>query len=146
MNKYRKKPVIVDAIQWTGTNKVAVQHFVGRYLDLTPRGLVIPTLEGDHFASVGDYIIKGVKGEFYPCKPDIFYKTYEELYSSTQVDPRCKLTVNAVGFDYIHRGLVLLEARFNDGQHHDQLIEVQKLKEDLADEYLEYLKGANHED
>ena len=42
-------------------------------------GLIIKTLEGEHLASIGDYIIKGVKGEFYPCKPDIFEQTYEEL-------------------------------------------------------------------
>jgi hypothetical protein len=42
-------------------------------------GLVIKTLEGEHLASIGDYIIKGVNGEFYPCKPDIFHKTYEEV-------------------------------------------------------------------
>ena len=41
--------------------------------------LIIPTLEGDHEASVGDYIIKGVQGEFYPCKPDIFKQTYEKI-------------------------------------------------------------------
>lgn len=42
-------------------------------------GLIIRTMEGEHIASVGDYIIKGVAGEFYPCKPDIFEKTYEEV-------------------------------------------------------------------
>lgn len=78
VKRYRKKPVEVLAMEWTGKNKVDIQRFVGRYLDLTTRGLVIPTLEGNHFASVGDFIIQGVKGEFYPCKPDIFWKTYEE--------------------------------------------------------------------
>jgi hypothetical protein len=47
------------------------------YLDKVYKGLRIPTYEGYVFASVGDYIIKGVEGEFYPCKPDIFEKTYE---------------------------------------------------------------------
>ena len=77
VKRYRKKPVEIVAMEWTGENKVDVQRFVGRYLDLLPRGLKIPTLEGDMFASVGDYIIQGVNGEFYPCKPDIFWKTYE---------------------------------------------------------------------
>ena len=77
--KYRKKPIIVEAVQWTGNNKIEIQHFMDRYVDeiLISSQLIIPTLEGDHFASVGDYIIKGVHGEFYPCKPDIFEKTYE---------------------------------------------------------------------
>ncbi len=75
--KYRKKPVVVEAIQYNGKNKVEIQLFVNMYLDETSKGLKIPTLEGDMFASVGDYIIKGVKGEFYPCKPDIFEQTYE---------------------------------------------------------------------
>ena len=76
--RYRKKPVVIEAVQYNGKNKVEVQIFMGRYLDEFPKGLKIPTLEGDMFASVGDYIIKSVKGEFYPCKPDIFEQTYEE--------------------------------------------------------------------
>lgn len=44
-----------------------------------PGGLVIKTLEGEHLANIGDYIIRGVHGEFYPCKPDIFRETYEEV-------------------------------------------------------------------
>ena len=47
-------------------------------------GLIIKTLEGEHLASIGDYIIKGVKGEFYPCKPDIFEQTYEQLKGGTE--------------------------------------------------------------
>ena len=60
VRKYRKKPVVVEAYQ-------------------TDREMIIHTLEGDHHASVGDYIITGVKGEQYPCKPDIFAKTYEPV-------------------------------------------------------------------
>ena len=75
--RYRKKPVVVEAIQYNGKNKVEIQLFMNMYLDQTSKGLKIPTLEGDMFASVGDYIIKGVQGEFYPCKPDIFEQTYE---------------------------------------------------------------------
>jgi len=67
--RYRKKPVVIDAVQWTGTNHR------GRFRG----GLVIKTLEGEHLANIGDYIIKGVHGEFYPCKPDIFRETYEEV-------------------------------------------------------------------
>ena len=87
VKRYRKKPVEILAMEWTGDNKVDVQRFVGRYLDLLPRGLKIPTLEGDMFASVGDYIIQGVNGEFYPCKPDVFAKTYEPAESAADVVP-----------------------------------------------------------
>ena len=79
VKRYRKKPVEVLAVQFNGENKVEIQEFVGKYLDQTVKGLIIPTLEGDLIASAGDYIIQGVNGEFYPCKPDIFQKTYETV-------------------------------------------------------------------
>lgn len=76
---YRKKPVVIEAVQWTGENHAEMCEFIDpEVFEIIPRvGLVIHTLEGDHHASPGDYIIKGVNGEFYPCKPDIFTKTYE---------------------------------------------------------------------
>lgn len=76
---YRKKPVVIEAVQWTGENHAEMCEFIDpEVFEIIPRvGLVIHTLEGDHHASPGDYIIKGVNGEFYPCKPDIFVKTYE---------------------------------------------------------------------
>ena len=76
---YRKKPVTVEAVQWTGENHAEMCEFIdSEVFEIIPRvGLVIHTLEGVHHASPGDYIIKGVNGEFYPCKPDIFAKTYE---------------------------------------------------------------------
>lgn len=79
MVKYRKKPVEIEAIQWTGLNKVEIESFMDRHLTAYNGGtsLNIPTLEGVMQASPGDFIIKGVNGEFYPCKPDIFEKTYE---------------------------------------------------------------------
>lgn len=78
--KYVKKPVVIEAVRWDGNNKVEIQQFMNRYLDENTicHHLIIQTLEGNHIASAGDYIIKGIKGEFYPCKPDIFWKTYEE--------------------------------------------------------------------
>lgn len=83
--KYRKKPVVIEAVQFNGpedipkihrfcpsaTSQINNETFETRF--------IIPTLEGDHIAKQGDYIIKGVKGEFYPCKPDIFEMTYEAL-------------------------------------------------------------------
>ena len=76
---YRKKPVVVEAVQWTGENHAEMCEFIDpEVFEIKPKeGLIIHTLEGDHHASPGDYIIKGVNGEFYPCKPDIFAKTYE---------------------------------------------------------------------
>ena len=77
--KYRKKPVVIEAIQWTGKNLPEIDNFIGKIVDNKETTLVIHTLEGDMEASIGDYIIKGINGEFYPCKPDIFDKTYEEV-------------------------------------------------------------------
>lgn len=95
--KFRKKPVVIDALQWEGTEESlgAVLSFIQdghENFDHLPRDpkdphihqgigfttgeIYIPTLEGTMTARVGDWIIRGVNGEFYPCKPDIFEKTY----------------------------------------------------------------------
>ena len=88
--KYRKLPVEIEAVQWNGINLEEIKLFVGESLKYeicdtawqVGKGkphvdMKIHTLEGDHDCTTGDYIIKGVAGEFYPCKPDIFEKTYE---------------------------------------------------------------------
>jgi len=93
--KVRKKPVIVEAVQlrWDTWSEMCEFAGVGKLVDGKPEGtmkdiegkplgkdeigLFIPTLEGLHLARENDWIIKGVNGEFYPCKPDIFEKTYE---------------------------------------------------------------------
>ena len=86
IRKFRKKPIVIEAIQWTGKNYVEISKFIGyrpKYKDLVGNEinqLEIVTLEGMHIATVNDWIIKGVQGEFYPCKPDIFEKTYEEVF------------------------------------------------------------------
>lgn len=82
MAKYRKKPVVIEARKLTTSNLEQVESWCQgsiRGVNLPPseRVIEIQTLEGDMRASVGDYVIKGVNGEFYPCKPDIFAKTYE---------------------------------------------------------------------
>lgn len=102
MNKYIKKPVVIEAIQLKVNNFDDVCNFMGR----TPEpkhnpdfgidehgntnepylGVYIDTLEGKMFANYGDYIIKGVNGEFYPCKPDIFEKTYKKADNSSTMD------------------------------------------------------------
>lgn len=78
MAKYRKKPVVIEAIQWNGENTMEILKWVGDKAYLHD-SIYIKTLEGDHKATIGDYIIKGIKGEFYPCKPDIFKATYEKV-------------------------------------------------------------------
>jgi hypothetical protein len=89
--KYRKKPVIIEAIQFEDNSDriIEIHEFMGgdtirvNYEDKDNPYLKIETLEGIMKASVGDYIIKGVNGEFYPCKPDIFEKTYERVIDET---------------------------------------------------------------
>ena len=79
MAKYRKKPVVIDAVQWTGFNLQEMREFLPHHLSGEDNSLNIKTLEGVMRADKGDWIIKGVKGEFYPCKPDIFEQTYEPV-------------------------------------------------------------------
>lgn len=79
MRSFRKRPVVIQAVQWTGSNSVEVLTFLGGAGWWNQTGPIIETLEGELHAAVGDYIIKGVSGEFYPCKPDIFEQTYEEV-------------------------------------------------------------------
>jgi hypothetical protein len=90
MAQYRKKPVAIEAIQWDGINYEEIQTFSNskiKYYEWFQHNdsgvninmLSIFTLEGKMEASIGDFIIKGVKGEFYPCKPDIFELTYEKI-------------------------------------------------------------------
>lgn len=83
MPKFVKKPVEVDAVVFDGNIKTVIDFMEssdsdGRF-EMRDGGLYIKTLEGEHLASVGDYIIRGVKGEYYPCKPDIFAMTYDRV-------------------------------------------------------------------
>ena len=85
MAKYKKKPVVIDACQFDG-NIRSIDDFpiseVGKFKVSSENGqyyLIIPTLEGDLKAVAGDWIIKGVKGEYYPCKPDVFNMSYERI-------------------------------------------------------------------
>lgn len=86
--KYRKKPVIIEAFQWTGGAEQGedpdwvVKAIMDGDAWFENQGtpsvkFMIRTLEGVHEASIGDYIIRGIAGEIYPCKPDIFEATYE---------------------------------------------------------------------
>jgi len=75
---FRKKPVVIEAIQFTG-NFDEIEKCIGGDAELRDGELVVATLEGPLRASLDDWIIKGIKGEFYPCKPDIFEATYERV-------------------------------------------------------------------
>lgn len=80
--RYRKKPIEIEALRFDGTNAQMIVRWMGaRYVSTGVNGdiLHIETLEGVMRADIGDWIICGVKGEFYPCKPDIFAATYEAV-------------------------------------------------------------------
>ena len=84
MPKFRKKPVEIDAVLWDGNMTTVEPLLIGSSCesveqDLGDPALLIPTLEGTMRAEVGDWIIRGVKGEIYPCKPDIFAATYDAV-------------------------------------------------------------------
>lgn len=81
VKQYRKKPVVIQAIQYDGFHTGAINDFCGNKVrePVGEQYLEIETLEGVMRANAGDYIIRGVNGEFYLCKPDIFEKTYEEV-------------------------------------------------------------------
>ena len=86
MKEFRKKPVVIRAIHFTDENKDIVYNTLSEIKqNITPSFnkdvpcLIIPTLEGEMIANLGDWIIQGIKGELYPCKPDIFEATYEEV-------------------------------------------------------------------
>lgn len=74
---FRKKPVVIEAVQFKNGNFDEIEKFVGGDAAFSNGKLIVATLEGPLNASNEDWIIKGVKGEFYPCKPDIFAATYE---------------------------------------------------------------------
>ena len=80
MAKYRKLPVVIDAFRWM-IDEVPDwwKSAKGITINVDTESAFIPTLEGTHEAKVGDYIIRGIDGELYPCKPDIFKRTYEPV-------------------------------------------------------------------
>ena len=81
MAQYRKKPVVIEAVQWDG--KLQTLNIFPKEdtenVELRDGDLYIQTLEGEMKCNISDYIIRGIKGEYYPCKPDIFEATYEKL-------------------------------------------------------------------
>ena len=117
MKKYVKKPVVVQAVEYNGANKKEIEAFVEKKLDTVytelkePLELKIPTLEGDMKASKGDYIIKGINGEFYPCKPDVFEKTYDVIENAerpqTFGEKAVGITFNPSGSDEVYEAKML---------------------------------------
>ena len=84
VKQYRKNPVVIEAILYTGENKAEIYEWMSKTpdeLETKTAGfeLWIETFEGTIYGSAGDYIIKGVAGEFYPCKPEIFFETYTQV-------------------------------------------------------------------
>ena len=117
MKRYVKNPVVVQAVEYNGANKEEIEAFVEKKLDTVytelkePLELKIPTLEGDMKASKGDYIIKGINGEFYPCKPDIFEKTYDVVENAerpqTFGEKAVGITFNPSGSDEVYEAKML---------------------------------------
>ena len=117
MKRYVKKPVVVQAVEYNGANKEEIEAFVEKKLDTVytelkePLELKIPTLEGDMKASKGDYIIKGINGEFYPCKPDVFEKTYDIIENAerpqTFGEKAVGITFNPSSSDEVHEAKML---------------------------------------
>ena len=116
MKKFVKKPVVIEACQFDGANITEVENFVGKKLPTVISSnedtqLVIPTLEGDMKVSKGDYVIKGVNGEFYPCKPDVFEKTYDVVENAerpqTFGEKAVGITFNPSGSDEVYEAKML---------------------------------------
>ena len=116
MQKFVKKPVVIEAIQYDGANITEVENFVGGKLPTVMNSnkdtqLVVSTLEGDMKISKKDYVIKGVNGEFYPCKPDVFEKTYDvvEIVERPQTfgEKAVGITFNPSGADEVYEAKML---------------------------------------
>ena len=116
MQKFVKKPVVIEAIQYDGANITEIETFVGGKLPTVMNSnkdaqLVVSTLEGDMKISKKDYVIKGVNGEFYPCKPDIFEKTYDvvEIVERPQTfgEKAVGITFNPSGADEVYEAKLL---------------------------------------
>ena len=116
MQKFVKKPVVIEACQFDGANITEIENFVGKKLPTVISSnedtqLVIPTLEGDMKVSKGAYVIKGIKGEFYPCKPDVFEKTYDVVEDGVRPqtfgEKAVGITFNPSGSDEVHEAKML---------------------------------------
>ena len=77
--KFRKKPVVIEAIQWTGANRTEIRAFCPNLMITLVGNVLIITHEGTMTGNLGDWIVRGTAGEFYPCKPDIFAEVHEAI-------------------------------------------------------------------
>lgn len=124
MPKFRKRPVVIEAFKWTGDinqkedpewmNK-AIQDGTAWFNDKGTENctLEIKTLEGNHTAKRGDYIIQGIQGELYPCKPDIFAKTYERVDVPTAIDRRVTNGLFTTKYTEVYGGNEVFNALHN---------------------------------
>ena len=121
MQKFVKKPVVVEAIQYNGINITEIESFVGAKLPTVwtsdDTQLIIPTLEGNMKVSKGDYIIKGIKGEFYPCKPDVFKSTYNVVEDNNGIlsegEKRIRTTFNVSALKTVDSAKQLMAEAIN---------------------------------
>ena len=123
MQKFVKKPVVIEAVEYNGANKEEIEAFVGKKLDTIytelkePLELKIPTLEGDMKVSKGDYVIKGIKGEFYPCKPDIFKSTYNVVEDNNGIlsegEKRVRTNFNVLSLETVNVAKQLMAEAIN---------------------------------
>ena len=122
MQKFVKKPVVIEAIQYNGINITEIESFVGAklptvWLSVEDTQLVIPTLEGDMKVSKGDYVIKGIKGEFYPCKPDVFKSTYNVVEDNNGIlsegEKRVRTTFNVLSLETVDIAKQLMAEAIN---------------------------------
>ena len=145
MKRYRKKPIEIEAVQWTGSNLEEIKSFVGESLqyDIVDAAwkvgkgvpcvhVVIKTLEGDHVCSEGDYIIKGIKGELYPCKPDIFAATYED--PSADVAPKSEVEQLRLENQILSQNA---DTAFQDGLNEAQDLYAEQIRSEVAREIFE---------
>ena len=122
MQKFVKKPVVIEAIQYNGINITEIESFVGAklptvWLSVEDTQLIIPTLEGDMKVSKGDYVIKGIKGEFYPCKPDVFKSTYNVVEDNNGIlsegEKRVRTTFNVLSLETVDIAKQLMAEAIN---------------------------------
>ena len=112
MKRYVKKPIVVEAVQYNGNNVQEILNFCGGAVVVRMLSeITIKTLEGPLHVSEGDFIIKGVEGEFYPCKPDIFEKTYDVVEDGVRLqtfgEKAVGITFNPSGSDEVYEAKML---------------------------------------
>ena len=108
VSKYRKRPVVIEAVRYDGHNHEEIGAFAGENVSLEGGILFVRTLENRRLeADRGDWIIKGIKGEFYPCKPDIFAATYEPA-TQTSAPEAVEEAISRIRVHFKDRGLCKL--------------------------------------